>query len=401
LARRRTLSLRHAGDLASCRRSFVKEAKKLTRRVTQHDTKTTHPTSGRSDPTGAPPPAGGARRLLTRWLPPVLGGAVALALIFWLYRDLDLGRFVEGLRRAHPGWIGMLALTILLEQLVNGWKWRQILHDVKPVRTMRLTGALLAGYGANVLVPLGISPLVRSWLIARMEDLKMGTVLTTTVIARFIDGVIFALFAGLVAMAGGAPQIAGNLELGLAVAGALNFALFGALLWAMFRFRALFAREGPLICRLFDWVAKWFRANGAALRGSLCEGVVWPRSPRRRLKVLVGAVAAKLVSATHYLWAGLAVGVVLAPFDYLFLMVFAGFSLVLSRFVRVPGGFVIGSALAFDLLGVPQEQALLMILFNWMLSIILVVGFGLIVLWQSGIDIRRARVEAEAADVRV
>nr|WP_255703070.1 lysylphosphatidylglycerol synthase transmembrane domain-containing protein [Roseivivax sp. GX 12232] len=332
-------------------------------------------------------------------MPPLLGGIVALALVFWLYRDLDFKRFVSGLGEARIGWIAVLTATILLEQLVNGWKWRQILHDVKPVRTLRLTGALLAGYGANILVPLGISPLVRSWLIARMEGLKMGTVLTTTIIARFIDGVIFALFAGLVAMAGRVPQIAGNLELGLAVAGALNFALFGAALWAMYRFRTLFAHEGPLICRLFDWVATWFRANGAALRGSLCAGVVWPRSRWHRAGILVGAVAAKLVAATHYIWAGLAVGVVLAPFDYLFLMVFAGFSLVLTRFVRVPGGFVIGSALAFELLGVPEEQALQMILFNWMLSIIIVVGVGLLVLWQSGIDIRRAQMEA--TDVRV
>ena len=81
-------------------------------------------------------------------------------LIFWLYRDLDFGRFLSGLRDAHPGWIALLAITILLEQVANGWKWRQILHDVKPVSTLRLTGALLAGYGANVLVPLGISPLV-------------------------------------------------------------------------------------------------------------------------------------------------------------------------------------------------------------------------------------------------
>lgn len=283
--------------------------------------------------------------------------------------------------------------------MLNGWKWRQILHDVKPVRTLRLTGALLAGYGANVLVPMGISPLVRSWLIARMEGLKMGTVLTTTIIARFIDGVVFALFAGVVAMAGKVPEIAGNLELGLAVAGALNFVLFAALLLVMYRFRTVFAQEGPLICRLFDWVASWFQANGASLRGTLCDGVVWPRSQRHRLYVLIGAVAAKLVAASHYLWAGLAVGVVLAPFDYLFLMVFAGFSLVLSRFIRVPGGFVIGSALAFELLGVPEEQALLIILFNWMMSIGIVMGVGLIVLWQAGIDIRRARLEAEAADV--
>ena len=334
-----------------------------------------------------------SRTLVRLWLPPLVGAVVALALIFWLYRDLDFGRFLSGLRDAHSGWIGILAVTILLEQVVNGWKWRQILHDIKPVRTLRLTGALLAGYGANVLVPLGISPLVRSWLIARMEDLKMGTVLSTTIIARFIDGVVFALFAGLVAMAGKVSQVGGNLELGLAVAGAVNFVLFGGLLWALFQFRTLLAQDGPLICRLFDGVAKWFRANGASLRASLCDGVVWPKARRHRLNVLLGAFAAKLISTTHYIWAGLAVGIVLAPLDYLFLMVFAGFSLVLTRFIRVPGGFVIGSALAFNLLGVPEEQALLMILFNWMISIIVVVGGGMIVLWQSGIDIRNQHQE--------
>lgn len=101
----------------------------------------------------------------------------------------------------------------------------------------------------------------------------------------------------------------------------------------IFRFRVLFVQDGPVICRLFDWVAKWFRANGAALRGSL----IWPTALRHLLNVLLGVVATKLISATHYIWAGLAVGMILAPFDYLFLMIYAGFSLVLSRFVRVPG----------------------------------------------------------------
>ncbi len=257
-------------------------------------------------------------RLLTWWVPPVIGTAAALALIFWLYRSLDFASFIQELRSAKLGWIAILAATILLEQVINGWKWRQILFDVKPVSTMRLTGALLAGYGANVLVPLGISPLVRSWLIARMENLKMGTVLTTTIIARFIDGIIFALIAAFVAAAGNIPHTEGNLELGLSVAGILNLALFGGLLWALFHFQFLFAEDGPLICRTFDRGAKLLRASGSELRSSLCEGVVWPRDRLRRSSVIVGAVAAKLISATHFVWAGMAVGILLEPFDYLF-----------------------------------------------------------------------------------
>lgn len=333
---------------------------------------------------------------VTRWVVPLAGSAVALLLIGYLYRGIDFGSFVAGLRNANLWWIAALAAAILLEQVISGWKWRQILHDVRPISTLRLTGALLAGYGANVLVPLGISPLVRSWLVARMEALAMGTVLTTTIIARFIDGVAFAFFAGFVALTGMVPRVEGNLQLGLAVAGALNLVLFGALLWAMFRFETLVARDGPIVCRLFDRVAGWFRASGAELRRSLSEGVVWPRSPRRRVAIVVGAFSTKLVAATHFLWAGLAVGVVLTPFDYLFLMVFAGFSMILSRFVQVPGGFVIGSAFALSRVGVPDDKALTMILFSYGVSTVLVVGIGLIVLWRSGIDIRQARLVAES-----
>ena len=104
------------------------------------------------------------RRLL-----PALGAGLALWLIFRLYGGLDAARFVAGLKTADPAWLAVLAAAILLEQLLSGWKWRQILHDVKPVGALRLTGALLAGYGANVLAPLGISPLVRSWLVARLR----------------------------------------------------------------------------------------------------------------------------------------------------------------------------------------------------------------------------------------
>ena len=333
------------------------------------------------------------KTLVTRWLLPLLGGLLALFLIFQLYGSLDFARFLAGLRDANPGWIAVLGATILLEQVMNGWKWRQILYDIKPIPTRRLTGALLAGYGANILVPVGISPLVRAWVVARLDGLAMTTVLSTTIVARFVDGVVFALFAGFVALVGQVPQVEGNLRLGLSIAGGINIVLFGGLLWGMFRFRSLFADGNAVICRVFDWLARRVRGDGPALRQGLCNGVIWPKTGLRGATAILAAVLAKLVAATHFIWAGLAVGIVLAPMDYLFLMVFAGFIMVLGRFVRIPGSFVFGAGFALQMLGVPDEPALLMILSSYITTIILMVGVGLLVLWQSGIDIRRARRE--------
>ena len=326
-------------------------------------------------------------RLATRWLIPALGAAAAIGVLFWLYRNLDVDRFAAELATAEPIWLLALAGTILAEQLLRGWKWRQILYDLKPISSWRLFGAILAGYGVGMLIPLGVSPLIRSWLIARMENLRLASVLVTAAIERFIDGVVFALIVGAVALSGQVPDVEGGLRTGLVVAGAVNLALFGALLWLLFRARGALSRGGTTISRAIDWLASKGGARFADMRAAIAEGIVWPRAPLRRWGIVGASLGMKAIAASHFLWAGLAIGVVLRPFDYLFLLVFAGFAMVLARFIRVPGGFVIGAGFALNILGVADEAALAMILFNNVFSILLMVGIGLMVFWRSGVEI--------------
>jgi len=330
--------------------------------------------------------------LVLRWLIPALGAAAAIGVLFWLYRDLDFDRFTAEVARAEPMWLVALAGAILAEQLLRGWKWRQILYDLKPISSWRLFGAILAGYGVGILIPLGVSPLIRSWLIARLENLRLACVLVTAAIERFIDGVVFALIAGAVALSGQIPDIEdglrGALRTGLGAAGAVNLVLFGALLWLLFSARGALSRGDTRVSRVLDWLASKGGARFADLRNAIAEGIVWPREPLRRAGVIGASVGMKAIAASHFLWAGLAIGVVLRPFDYLFLLVFAGFAMVLTRFIRVPGGFAIGAGFALNILGVADEAALAMILFNNVLSILLMVGIGLMVFWRSGVEIR-------------
>jgi len=338
------------------------------------------------------------RRLVARWAIPVIGTILAIGVLFWLYQDLDFGRFLAGLARANTAWLFVLAATILAEQLLRGWKWRQILYDLKPISTWRLFGAILAGYGAATLIPLGISPLVRSWLIARLEDLRLACVLVTAAIERFIDGIVFAAIVGIVVLAGQIPSAEGGLRLGLAVAGALNLAVFAGLLGALFLGRGALLSGTSRAGRLVDWLGAKGGTRLAGLRDAVAEGIVWPRQRARQLGIIAASVAMKLVAASHFLWSGLAVGVMLEALDYLFLLVFAGFAMVLARFVRVPGGFVIGAGFALRLLGVGDEQALAMIMFSNVLTILLMVGIGLLVLWRGGIVIRSLQVEGDKPD---
>ncbi|NQU58839.1 MAG: flippase-like domain-containing protein, partial [Rhodospirillales bacterium] len=125
-------------------------------------------------------------------------GAAALSagVLFMAFRHIDIERLPAVLREGAPIWLVVLAVSIPLEQVARGWKWRQILFDIRPVSALRLFGAVMAGYFANMLVPVGVSPLVRAWLVARLEGMAVATVLLTTAIERFVDGIVFALIVG-------------------------------------------------------------------------------------------------------------------------------------------------------------------------------------------------------------
>jgi hypothetical protein len=189
-------------------------------------------------------------------------------------------------------------------------------------------------------------------------------------------------------------------NVGLAVAGAASFFLFSALLYVLFIGRSPLGRDETRASLWIDWLAAkgGWRLDG--LRSAIREGILWPHERARQVGVILASVLMKAIAATHFLWAGLSVGVMLGVFDYLFLMVFAGFAHILARFIRVPGGFVIGSGLGLKLLGIPDEQALSMILINRVFSLVLVVGIGLLYLWRSGVDIRTAMPPMAKSDGR-
>lgn len=321
----------------------------------------------------------------------VFAAFLSMGILVMGFRHLDLNRLPEVLRRADTVWIIALAISIPLEQVLRGWKWRQILYDIHPVATFRLFGAVMAGYFANMIVPVGVSPLVRAWLVARVEGMRMTTVLVTTAIERFVDGIVFAVLVGILITFAALPAIEGNLRLGMITAGGGSLLLFAGLFTALFVLKTKLTDSEFFLGRAIGWLEKAFGSRFAGLGQGMVEGITWPKSRLRGVGVVLASVGMKLISTTHFLWAGLAFGIVLSPFDYLFIMVFSGFALIITRFVRMPGGGVIGSAFALKILGIANEEALTMVLVVHAFSLILTAVFGAASLWKNGLTVLNLR----------
>lgn len=315
----------------------------------------------------------------------VLGALVGLGAVVWIASRVDYLRLRDVVMGADLVPLAMVPLAVAAEQLIRAWKWRQILHDIRPVRTLRLFGAVMAGYFATTLIPLGISPLVRSWLVARLEGLKMSAVLATAAIERLVDGVVFSVFVALALALAAFPDPSGAIRMGLLLGGGGGLVGFSLALYGLARFKSRAADPGGWPVRLVGLLPARYGDPVHRVLRSFAEGVVWPRQRWRGAAVVLAALAMKLVSLTHFYWVGLGFGVVLGFADYVFLLVFLGFLLIMSRLARIPGGFFLGAVFALDLLGVAEEQALAMVLVVQTAVILTVSGVGAFALWRSGL----------------
>jgi hypothetical protein len=326
-----------------------------------------------------------------------IAALVAAGVLYFAFRHLDLERLSDIILGAEPLWLLALAISIPIEQVLRGWKWRQILFDIRPVGTLRLFSAVMVGYFANMIIPIGLSPLIRAWLIARLESLKITTVLLTTAIERFVDGIVFAALVGILVSFATLPVTEGNLRLGLMVAGISSLVLFIGLIGGLFLVKNHLIDSNSVVGRFVAWLETLFGGRLAGIGLGMAEGIIWPKSRWRGSGIILASIAMKMISTSHFLWVGLVFGILLSPFDYLFIMVVTGFALIVSRFIRVPGGGIMGSAFALKLLGIADEEALTMLLVVHFSVMALVAGIGAIAMWKSGLtvlELRRATRES-------
>ncbi len=278
----------------------------------------------------------------------------------------------------------------MAEQLLRALKWRQMLHPLRPVRVWRLFGAIMAGYLTNLAAPVRVSPFVRAWLIARLEALSASTVLATVALDRLIDGLVFVGFTALAIAVARFPDTTGIIREGLAWGAVFNLALFSGLIAGLIALGRFLRRESgarALITLTRRLPRRWREPVSHVLR-LFADGVVWPAGMWRGILIVVASIAIKIVSVSYFLWAGLAFGVALAPEDYLFLMVFLGFLVILAGTLRLVGGFTAGAVFVLHQeLGVDLEVALTMTLLVQTTSLLTVAATGAAALWVHGFSL--------------
>ncbi len=324
------------------------------------------------------------------FLPWVLG-AIGLALFAWVLSRIDYAAFLNALANANGWFVVLVPAGILFEQWLRAAKWRLLLVDLGAVRLSRVFAANMAATLANYVVPVAGPPVVRSWLVARGEGLSFSSVLATIAVDRIVDGAAFVTFAAAAIILIGLPQSVESLRTGLIASAAGAAAVLVVLVALLVVFRRTVRAGGAGARRLVTWVPVRLRERAHALLDPLAQGAGWPRSPVRAATIVLLALGVKTLAVTHLLWAGLALGVSLEIAHYVLLMVLLGFVVVLARFVRIPGGFLLAATFLLELLGVDRERALAMALIVQVSALVSVNAAGAASLAWFGAELRELK----------
>lgn len=347
------------------------------------------------------------RRLL-----PWLGALAGILGLIWVLRDFDPVQLLKVISEADPAPLLLLPLSIMLEQFIRAIKWRQLLHPLHSIGVWRLFGAIMTGYFANLLAPLGVSTFVRAWLVARLENMRFATVLATVALDRITDGLAFLVFAAFAILSFEIPDEIGNVRSEIAWGAWTNLFILSTVIAAIiackFAIRGDFPRlpgfrkfakfagfpGSTLVSR---WIPASLRRKTSEFLRSFLAGAVFPRQAWRQAVIVCASIAIKFVAISYMIWAGLAFDVYIGMMAYVFLMVFLGFIAVLAGSLKIAGGFTIAAVFALEGFGVEVEKALAMAVVVQLASQLSVAAAGIAALWMQGLTLSELRIVQQGA----
>ncbi|HEY7614545.1 MAG TPA: lysylphosphatidylglycerol synthase transmembrane domain-containing protein [Gemmatimonadales bacterium] len=190
-----------------------------------------------TNPESNVPPGVGHRRVLAG----IVGAVLALALLLWALRGVQLDEVVRQIRQSDPWPLALGVVLASLTFLVRLVRWRLMLRDESgaPLKPWPLWHATAIGFMANNLLPFRAGELVRVFAATKLSGARFTAAMSSIAVERIFDGlaVIALLAAGLIfsdlptgVVVGGvrlahAAQVAGLLGLG-ALLGAVAIVAF-------------------------------------------------------------------------------------------------------------------------------------------------------------------------------
>ena len=179
------------------------------------------------------------RRKMPPWLPQVAGYCLSAGCLAWVLRGYPIGELLPTIRALDWRWVTLAVVADLLGYVCHGWRWDTLLAPVARLNLWRTVQAIYIGLFANEVLPLRTGEVIRCYLLAHWNDLRISLALASAAVERLIDGLwMMAAFLITASFLRGIPW---RLTLLVQALGALLLLGAAGLIWIAFHKQHLHA----------------------------------------------------------------------------------------------------------------------------------------------------------------
>jgi uncharacterized protein (TIRG00374 family) len=129
------------------------------------------------------------------WLPQVLGYSASIVCLIWLIRGYDFRQMANDFRTLDWRWMLLAVVADLTVYICHGWRWNTLLTPVSRLNFWRTVQSIYIGLFANEIFPLRPGEVIRCYLLAHWNGLRVSVGFASAALERIIDG-YFLLLAG-------------------------------------------------------------------------------------------------------------------------------------------------------------------------------------------------------------
>jgi uncharacterized protein (TIRG00374 family) len=171
------------------------------------------------------------RRRIPKWLPQLLGYSISAVSLIWVLHGYPINELGPTLRSLDWRWVFLAVVADLAVYVVHAWRWTVLLSPVSRLSLWRTVQAIYIGLFANEVLPLRTGEVIRCYLLAHWNDLRLSLVFASAAVERIIDGVwMLAAFMLTASFVRGIPR---DLIILVQLLGVLLMACGAVLFWIL------------------------------------------------------------------------------------------------------------------------------------------------------------------------
>ena len=172
-------------------------------------------------------------RRFPSWLPQLLGYSLSVVCLVWVLHGYPIRDLIPTIRSLDWRWVFLAVASDLSVYLAHAWRWNTLLGPVARLGFWRTVQAIYIGLFANEVLPLRTGELIRCYLLAHWNDLRISLSFASAAVERLIDG--FWLLAAFLLTASFVRRIPEKLMILVQIVGLALLAGAVLLIWVVRR----------------------------------------------------------------------------------------------------------------------------------------------------------------------